>query len=56
MNSEVLKNITYGVYVVSTRDEKKSVGCIVNSIMQITRNILAISVNKENYTNKCMPR
>ena len=52
MNTDVLKNISYGVYVVSTYGENRSTGCIVNSIMQITRDIVAVSINHQNYTNE----
>ena len=54
MNSEVLKNISYGVYVVSTKTPKKSTGCIVNSIMQVTKDTIALSINHQNYTNECI--
>ncbi len=54
MNNEVLKNISYGVYVVSCFDEKRSTGCIVNSLMQVTYDTIALSVNHKNYTNKCI--
>ena len=36
--------------------KKKPTGCVVNSIMQITNDILAISVNKQNYTNECIKK
>lgn len=56
MNKEVLKNISYGVYVVSTNDGTKSTGCIVNSIMQVTSDTVALSVNHKNYTNECLKK
>ncbi len=54
MNNEVLKNISYGVYVATTKDQEKSTGCIVNSVMQVTQNSLAVSINHNNYTNECI--
>lgn len=54
MNTKVLRDLSYGVYVVSTNDKDKNVGCILNSVMQITTNKIAISVNHDNYTNKCI--
>ncbi|MBR1617657.1 flavin reductase [bacterium] len=56
MNTDVLKNLSYGVYVVSTCDDTKSTGCIVNSIMQVSKDTLALSVNHQNYTNQCIKK
>ena len=36
MNKKVFRNLSYGVYVVSTLDGDRPVGCTANSIMQIT--------------------
>ena len=54
MNNEILKNISYGVYAATTKDNEKSTGCIVNSVMQVTQDSLAISINHDNYTNECI--
>ena len=56
MNNEILKNISYGVYVATTKDCEKPTGCIVNSVMQVTQNSLAISINHNNYTNECVKK
>jgi len=56
MNKDVLKNISYGVYIVSTKDENKSTGCVVNSIMQVSSDTIALSVNHQNYTNECLKK
>lgn len=57
MDKNVLKNISYGMYLVGTQEERK-VGCIANSLIQITNNPLtiAISINHENYTNKVIKK
>ena len=54
MDKKVLRNLSYGVYVVTSRDKDKNVGCIANSIMQVTSNpsVVAVSINHDNYTNK----
>ena len=54
MDKKVLRNLSYGVYVVTSRDKDKNVGCIANSIMQVTSNpsVIAVSINHDNYTNK----
>lgn len=44
-------NISYGVYVLTAKDEKQN-GCIINTLMQVTSSPVQISVtvNKDNYT------
>lgn len=56
MDTNVFRNLTYGVYVTTSLDKDKPVGCITNSVMQITSNpaTIAVSVNHENYTNHCI--
>ena len=56
INTDVFKDISYGMYIVGTLDGEREVGCIANSIMQITAQnpTIAISVNHDNYTNKCI--
>lgn len=56
MNSNVLRNLSYGVYVISTMDKKRPTGCVANSAMQITSApaTIAVSVNHDNYTNSCI--
>ena len=51
---ESLKNLSYGVYVATTKTPEKSTGCIVNSVIQVTYNTMAISINHNNYTNECI--
>ena len=54
MDKKVLRNLSYGVYVVTSKDIDRNVGCIANSIMQVTSNpsVIAVSINHDNYTNK----
>lgn len=49
MDKSILRDITYGMYIVSTKDS----GCIINTLTQITSDnpIITISLNKNNYTN-----
>ncbi len=56
MNSNVFRNLSYGVYVVSCETDGRYTGCTVNSIMQITSSpaSIALSVNHDNYTNFCV--
>lgn len=56
MDNKILRDLTYGVYVIGSLDVERKVGCIANSVMQITSNpaSIAISINHDNYTNKCI--
>ena len=56
MNKKVFRNLSYGVYVVSTLDGERHTGCVVNSIMQITSSpaAIALSMNHDNFTNSCI--
>jgi len=56
MNTKVLRDLSYGVYIVSAMDGERPTGCTANSIMQITSEpaTVAASINHDNYTNKCI--
>ena len=56
MDLNVFKDITYGMYIVSTIKDQEKVGCIINTLTQITSKdpIVTISLNKDNYTNKIL--
>ena len=48
-----LRNIGYGLYVVTSNDGTKDNGLIVNTVMQLTDtpNRVAVTINKENYSH-----
>lgn len=52
INQEVFRDISCGMYLVSTKNEKPS-GCIINTLTQITSTnpLVAISLNKNNATH-----
>ncbi len=56
MNLQILNNISYGMYIITTKGNNKNVGCIINTVCQITseKPVISISLNKQNYTNKEM--
>lgn len=58
MNTNTFHNMSYGVYVVTTLDQDRPVGCIANSIMQISSAppTVAVSLNHDNYTNRCITK
>ncbi|MDO4548227.1 MAG: flavin reductase [Clostridia bacterium] len=53
MNINALFNISYGLYVLTSRDENKDNGCIINTLSQVTSQPcrVSITVNKQNYTH-----
>lgn len=54
MDPEILHKISYGLYVVCSKNGKKINGQIVNTLFQITAEPpkIAISINKENLTHE----
>ncbi|MFI3295099.1 MAG: flavin reductase [Rikenellaceae bacterium] len=52
MDTTVLYNLTYGLYIVGAMDGDRAVGCTINTCFQVTSEnpILAVSINKNNYT------
>ena len=58
MDLRVLKNITYGMYIISTSYNDELVGCVVNTVTQITSEnpIISVSINKLNYTNEILKK
>ncbi len=56
MNQNAFHKLSYGVYVVSTWDNGRPTGCTANSAMQITASpaTIAVSINHNNYTNRCI--
>ena len=53
MNKEAMYNLTYGLFVLTSRSNGKDSGCIINTAGQVTStpNRISIAVNKENYTH-----
>ncbi|MBQ2986807.1 MAG: flavin reductase [Tyzzerella sp.] len=58
MNKNAFRNLSYGVYVVSTLDGDRPTGCVANSAMQITSEpaTIAVSINHDNYSNACIEK
>ena len=53
MNNKAMHKLSYGLYIVTTKDGEKANGCIVNTAIQAasTPNQLCICINKANYTH-----
>lgn len=58
MDKNVFRNLSYGVYAVSSLDGTRNTGCIANSIMQITSSpaTVAVSMNHNNFTHSCIEK
>lgn len=53
IDKQAFRNISYGMYLVTTKNSKNN-GCIINTLTQITSEnpLISISLNKNNYTNE----
>lgn len=53
-----LFNLSYGLYVLTAREDGRDCGCIVNTVTQLTENPtrIALSVNKQNFTCEVIRR
>lgn len=56
MKNEILFNLTYGMYAIGVKDEKKASACIVNTVAQVCNdpNMVAVSLNHNNYSHECI--
>ncbi len=54
MNTKVMRNISYGLFVITTKNGKKNNGCICNTVCQVTTtpNVITMALNKDNFTTK----
>ena len=52
MNPKALFQLSYGLYVVSTKHDKKMNGCIINTVTQVTDDPkqIVLAINKKNLT------
>lgn len=57
MDKNILRNLSYGMYVIGAKDTK-NVGCVVNTVVQITSDpiTIAVSINHDNYTNEIITK
>ena len=58
MNEKALFSLSYGLYVISSHDNGKDVGCIANTLHQVTSSPiqLSITLNKDNYTEQVIEK
>lgn len=53
MDKEAMYKLSYGLFVLTTKDESRDNGCIINTAFQVTStpNQISICLNKANYTH-----
>ncbi|MGB4681067.1 MAG: flavin reductase family protein [Dethiobacteria bacterium] len=58
MNGQVLAFISYGVYIVTSLDGERPIGCVANSVVQVASSpaTIAVSIHRDNYTNGCIKK
>ena len=58
MNKKAMYKLSYGLFVLSTRQDDRDYGCIINTAGQVTSepNRISIAVNKANYTHDMLIR
>lgn len=52
MNRKAFYKLSSGIYIISSADNQKRAGCVVNTLLQVTSSPaqLSVAVNKENFT------
>ena len=58
LDPTALFTLSYGLYVLTAREGDRDLGCIVNTVTQLTENPtrIAVSVNKQNFPNEAIQR
>ena len=58
MDTKAMRNLVYGLHVLTARDGAKDNGCIINTGIQVTTspNRMVIAVSKQNYTHDMLQK
>lgn len=58
MDKKAMYKLTYGLFILTSREGEKDNGCIVNTVTQVTTepNRITVAVNKKNYTHDMIRR
>ncbi|MGN1051159.1 MAG: rubredoxin [Acutalibacteraceae bacterium] len=53
MDNDAIFKISYGLYILSAKEEEKNNGCVINTVLQVTSvpNRISVTVNKQNHTH-----
>ena len=52
MDKKAMQSLSYGLYILTAREQEKDNGCVINTAVQVANNPdrLSIAVSKDNYT------
>ena len=58
MDKKIFRDVSYGMYIVSSKLDEEKVGCVINTFCQINSidPLISISLNKDNYTNEVIKK
>lgn len=58
MDKKMFRDVSYGMYFVSSKLKDELVGCVINTFCQINSSdpLISISLNKDNYTNEIIKK
>lgn len=58
MDDKAMYKLTYGLFILTAKEDGKDNGCIVNTVTQVTTNPnrIIVAVNKQNYTHDMIVR
>lgn len=58
MNESALFKLSYGLYIISSKEDEKLVGCVANTLHQVTSSPIKVSItlNKDNVTQQVIER
>lgn len=58
MKPDILSSLSYGMYAIGVKDDKKVSACIVNTVIQVSNepNIVTVSMNHNNYSHDCIEK
>jgi len=58
MDIKTFFNLSYGLYIIGSKDDERNAGCVVNTVTQATSKpvTLTVCINKDNFTNACIKK
>lgn len=58
MDTKAFFKLSYGLYIVTSKDDNKESGCVINTMTQVTSDPsqVCITINKNNYTTELIQR
>lgn len=58
MDTKAFFKLSYGLYIVTSKDDNKESGCVINTMTQVTSepSQVCVTINKNNYTTELIQR